>query len=244
MLIRTASMPILGVYQFSNHFMKCATGNNKRNITAEAYVKQAINFINKDVIKAVSKLYNISPNIEDYVFPVPRAVGADYPNSNGDCFTHSELTRYSNKHRCLVYQTFKNVPIHIEHKANNKKEARGFIPDAEYIQTDPKDKYVLTICAVDSKKDPALAEGLVSGDIRFFSMGCVCEAVECSICGNRFTNDRDLCQHLRPGRKMSYIGGKQAYEKCLGVSFQELSVVGDPAYNKAATQFILGKNNF
>jgi hypothetical protein len=40
---------------------------------------------------------------------------------------------------------------------------------------------------------------------------------------------------------MQYIKGELVYENCLGVEFQELSVVGDPAYQKAATQYILQK---
>jgi hypothetical protein len=45
---------------------------------------------------------------------------------------------------------------------------------------------------------------------------------------------------------MSTINGQKVFEKCLGVEFQELSVVGDPADVTAQTQCILkaaGKKN-
>lgn len=241
MFFKTASTPILGVYQTSGKFTKKASQNCDISSSDDSVINKSLNLISPDIIKTVSKLYNISSNIDDYIFPVPRAVGADEPNSNGDRFTHDELTRYSSNHKCLVYQTFRNDPLHIEHASENPKTARGFLPDAYYVSDNPKDKYVLTICAVDTKKDPDLAEGLLSGDIKYFSMGCMCEAVKCSICNKVANSDKEMCDHLKY-KKMQYIGGKLVFEDCLGVEFQELSVVGDPAYAKAATQYILNKS--
>jgi hypothetical protein len=169
---------------------------------------------------------------------VPRAVTADIPNNNGDRFQHDELTRFSPMHKCMVYETFRNDPLHIEHAADNPKTARGYLPDAYYVANNPKDKHVLTVVAMDTTKDPPLAEGLLSGEVDSFSMGCICEKVKCSKCHKIATSDRDLCDCLR-WYKMAVINGVLVYEDCLGVEYQELSVVDNPADPKATTQALL-----
>lgn len=240
MFFKISSVPVLGVYASSNNFSKCATKNADITEQEDVAVKRALNLISPDVLKAIAKVYDLSSNINDYIFPVPRAVQADNPNSNGDCFEHDELIRFSPKHRCQVYATFRRDPLHIEHASENPKAARGFIVDATYIQDNPKDRYVLTVVAADTTKDPPLTDGLLSGEIDKFSMGCICEAVQCSYtpCQKIATSDFDLCTHLI-NHKMSTINGELICEKCKGVEFGELSVVGQPAYEGATTQYIL-----
>jgi len=235
---KTASVPVLAVYQSSGKFSKCATKNADISKEQDQQIKKALNLISQDVLNAVSKVYNISASIDDYIFPIPKAVKADEPNANGDNFSHEELTRFSNKHRCQVYKTFVNSPLHIEHASEDPKAARGFLPDAHYVQSNPEDKYVLTVVAMDTTKDAPLASGLIDNTINAFSMGCICDEVQCSYCNKKATSDRDLCDCLRH-YKMARIGGQLVYENCLGVEYQELSVVGDPAYEGALTQFML-----
>lgn len=237
---KIAKAPILSVYQSSGKFTKCANKNADVSQQEDQAVQKVINLLSKDVLKAVAQVYNISDKIDDYIFPVPRAVTADVPNNNGDNFMHEELTRFSPNHRCLVFQTFRNDPLHVEHAADDPKTARGYLPDAYYVTEPPNDKHVLTVVAVDTTKDPPLAEGLLTGDIRLFSMGCICEAVRCSnpSCRKVAYSDRDLCDCLKY-YKMSKINGSLIYEDCLGVEYQELSVVGNPADPKAATQALL-----
>ena len=235
---KTAATPIVGVYQSSGKFTKRAQQADDISQKEDDAVKRALNILSKDVLSAVSKVYNISDKLDDYIFPVPRAVTASVPNNNGDNFQHEELIRFSPNHRCLVFQTFRNDPLHIEHCADNPKAARGYIPDAHYMTSNEEDKHVLTVVAMDAKKDPPLAEGLLSGEIDKFSMGCICEQVRCSACGHTANSDRDLCDCLR-WYKMSKINGKLVYEDCIGVEYQELSVVGNPADPKARTQALL-----
>jgi len=238
---KTAQTPIVSVYESSGKFSKRAAQNDEMTQQEDDAVKTALNILSKDVLKAVSKVYNLSDNINDYIFPVPRAVTADEPNNNGDNFRHDELTRFSANHRCLVFQTFRNDPLHIEHAADDPKSARGYIPDAHYVTAKDNDKHVLTVVAMDASKDPPLAEGLLSGEVDKFSMGCICDQVRCSYskCASPIANsDRDLCDHLK-WYKMSTIDGELIYEDCLGVEYQELSVVGNPADPKAITQTLL-----
>jgi hypothetical protein len=235
---KTAKTPVIAVYQSSGKFTKRASQESEITEKQEDAIKKVLNILSGDVLKAVSRVYNISDNINDYIFPVPRAVTSDVPNNNGDNFQHDELTRFSAGHRCLVYQTFRNDPLHVEHAADNPKTARGYIPDVHYVVDNPEDKFVLTVVAMDASKDPPLAEGLLNGDVDSFSMGCICEQVKCSYCNHVANSDRELCDHLR-WYKMSRMDGKLIYEDCLGVEYQELSVVGNPADPKARTQALL-----
>jgi hypothetical protein len=235
---KTASAPILGVYQSSGKFTKVASQNSDIDKEEDHAIQQMINILSKDVLQAVARVYDISSDINDFVFPVPRAVTSDCPNNNGDNFQHDELIRFSPQHKCMVFQTFRNDPLHVEHAADNPKTARGYLPDAHYVTADQQDKHVLTVVAVDTKKDPPLAEGILRGDINSFSMGCICESVRCSACNKVAYSDKDLCDHLR-WYKLSTLNGKLVYEDCLGVEYQELSVVGNPADPKAKTQALL-----
>lgn len=235
---KTAKAPILGVFQSSGKFHKCASQNTDISKSEDKAIQDTLNILSKDVLKAVARVYNISDKIDDYIFPVPRAVTADEPNNNGDNFMHDELVRFSSNHRCQVYQTFKNDPLHVEHLADNPKTARGYLPDVHYVIADENDKHVLTVVGMDVTKDPPLAEGLLSGEVDSFSMGCICDAVRCRKCGKVAHSDRDLCDCLR-WYKMATIDGQLVFEDCLGVEFQELSVVGNPADPKARTQALL-----
>jgi hypothetical protein len=234
---KTAAAPIVSVYQSSGKFTKCAQQNDVVTEQQDQAARAAINLLSKDVLGAIAKIYNISEDINDYIFPVPRAVTASVPNNNGDSFGHDELTRFSSYHRCQVYQTFRNDPLHIEHAAGDPKTARGYLPDVFYMQSSD-DRHVLCVAGVDTTKDRALAEGVADGSINKFSMGCICAAVQCSVCNKIATSDRDLCECLR-WYKMSKINGKLVYEHCRGVEFQELSVVQNPADITATTQALL-----
>jgi hypothetical protein len=235
---KTASAPIVGVYQSSGKFTKRAQQSDEISESQDKAVRQAINILSSSVLEAVSKIYNLSDKIDDYIFPVPRAVTAAVPNNNGDEFEHEELIRFSPVHKCQVYQTFRNDPLHVEHAAQDPKTARGYLPDVFYMTVDPNDRHVLTIVAVDTTKDRALAEGVLDGTVNKFSMGCICGSVQCSYCHKAAYSDKELCECLR-WYKMSKINGKLVYEKCKDVEFQELSAVNNPADPKAITQALL-----
>ena len=237
MLWRTASAPIVATYQNKGNFSVIASQNDEITKSEDERIRQAINLISSKVLSAVSKVYDLSDDPSDYIFPIPRAVTADEPNGNGDRFTHEELTRFSPVHRCQVYATFKNCPLHVEHAADNPKAARGFLPDVQYIVSNPDDQHVICVAAVDTTKDKPFSNGILNSEIDKFSMGCICEAVQCGHpdCGKIAKTDADLCECLRFHRGSEWHGA-YVYEDCLGVEFQELSAVGDPADPKAQNQ--------
>jgi hypothetical protein len=238
MFHKFASIQILSVVKPNGSFVKRASKKGQLTQEEQADVKTSINLIRPELVKSLAGLYNISPKVSDYIFVVARALTSDVPNQNGDCFTEKELTRFSSQHKCQVFETFRNCPIHVEHCASDPKTARGFIPDCSFNTKNANDKHVLCLVAVDTTKDKPLSQGLLEGKINSFSMGCTCQEVECSVCAKIAKNDRDLCEHLQY-HKMRTIQGKKVYEVCHGVEYQELSVVGVPADPTALTQQIL-----
>ena len=151
-----------------------------------------------------------------------------------------QITRFSQNHKCQVYRTFVNDPLHVEHVAFDPKAARGFLPDAHYVTADNDDMHVITVSAVDTTKDAMLAQSILTGELNSVSMGCICDAVRCSECNKVAHSDKDLCDCIK-----NYItyphprSGKIVTEACLGVEFQELSVVGCPADKTAIMQTML-----
>jgi len=233
---KTATASVVGIYR-KNSFNRIASAANEGH---GRLARTAAKVLSPTKLRAIANIYNLSDNIDDYVFPVLRAVTADIPNDNGDRFTHQELTRFSPKHRCQVYETFRFDPYHVEHAASDPKTARGFLPDVRYNTDNHKDKHILCVAAIDTKKDPVLAEGILTGKLTDCSMGCVCEAVRCSACHHVAYNDDDLCDHLR-FHMMATINGQLVFEDCLGVEFVELSQVSQGADRKAKVQTILDR---
>jgi len=234
---KTATASIVDVFSASNFHKMASSGDYRGNLA-----RNAMKMLSSGKLSAISKIYNISNNPDDYVFPVLRAVTADIPNNNGDRFTHSELTRFSPRHRCQVFETFRFDPYHVEHVASDPKAARGFLPDVYYDTSNQDDKHVLCAVALDIKKDRQLADGIISGKLTDCSMGCICEAVQCSVCHHIAYNDNDLCDCLT-WHKMSKINGQLVFEDCLGTEFVELSQVSEGADPTAKLQAFLDYKN-
>jgi len=94
MFFKTANVPIVAVYQSSGKFTKCAAKHADVSNEEEKAIQRSINLISPHILEAVSKVYDLSPDINSYVYPVYRAVTANTPNSNADHFSSSELLRF------------------------------------------------------------------------------------------------------------------------------------------------------
>lgn len=195
-------------------------------------------------LQLVADVYDISKDPSDYIFVIARAVTAELspdrpaPNENGDAFPLEELLRFDHRLARRVYKTFDLKPNHINHRADNPRTARGFVIDSTFNRQNPEDQYVECLLAIDAKKDPVYADGIRSGAIDAFSMGCVAEYTVCSVCANRATNRWQFCRHIA-NHKMKQFDGILAYERCGGVCYEELSAVDQPADPKALTQEVL-----
>ncbi len=157
---------------------------------------------------------------QNFVYFRCRAITADEPNGNYDYFPEEEIIK--------SYKTFIGVGLYKDHDADSVTKAIGKVLWAEYI---PEGKYVETICCIDKRIAPQLAEAVKHGIIDSVSMGCNVTEVECSICHNIAHNVNELCEHCHPkfGMKGRYYDGKLVYEINRGITFTELSLVTNPA---------------
>jgi hypothetical protein len=194
--------------------------------------------LDQQVFDAVSDRYKVSRNPGDFVYTVARAVSADVPNQNGDAFPEEELLSLNPMAGVMVFQTFINDPLHVEHLSDDPTAALGFILDSHYNTEDARDKFVETLVLIDRKKNPIMAKEISSGARDSFSMGCLCEIEVCSFCNKASRSDAEFCDHMRHMR-MQRIGGKLVYGRCRGVTFTELSSVANPADAKARQRFLL-----
>lgn len=200
------------------------------NKTASFFQNEGISVDIQASLDMVADEYKLSKNPDDYIFVISRALTVGVPNENNDCFPKEELLRFDTANGHRVFQSFINKPNHINHRADDPKQARGVILDAHYNNLNTDDEFIEILVAVDKTKDKRLAEGIQTKQIDSMSMGCFAEECECSICGHTASSVDELCpDHIRGGRKGKMFGGKQSYENCYKVTFQEESWVDDPA---------------
>lgn len=183
---------------------------------------------------ADKKIVEFDPS---FCYIAVRALSADRPNSNGDCFPHEELTRIDTLNKRPVYASFLGKGLYVNHKADDPRTAKGIVLDARYVQDNPEDRYVELLIAVDKQKDPIFARDVERGLINKFSMGASVQYTKCSICNKEARKREDFCDHISKYKmkpcKTASGEEKLAYELCYGVQYNEISAVSDPADEKA-----------
>jgi hypothetical protein len=195
-------------------------------------------------LKAASKIYNISPDIRDYVVvPVP-VVTSQVPNRNGQGFHAKDLLEFIPDMGMMRFQTFINKPTHIDHKNQVLAAAKGINLDAAII---PIKAYgvikVNVLSAFDRTKDPDLTRAILKGDRNAYSMGAVASYFECSFCGGvlgptvkRTCSCEADYRDLRSINRV--IGDKLLYHVAKDFVFIENSSVGSPADISAVSNII------
>ena len=251
--LKTARVDVLGV-QRGGDWSKVAAGK-----FASYYMDKSGVLDIEAALDSVADAYRISRNPEDYLLIPVRANSADRPNENMDGWRKNELLRFDPRVGNRVYSTYLLKPHFVNHNAQNYSLARGVILDSHYNDANPasdfvkesvreatgrdtdRDEFVECLIAMDTTKDPALAEAYRNGSVYRFSMGCDVESTECSVCGRVATTTFQFCDHVR-GKlaKVAYPleggGHRRAFEWCNGTVFAELSVVDDPADKLAEVQ--------
>lgn len=178
----------------------------------------------------ISKVASAEDNSEysnDFLYFIARALTANVPNANGDYFPEDELQK--------SYQSFIGKNLHLNHDADDVAKAVGKIIDAWFVKNDD-DIYVVCLCKIDKKLHPELARNIETGIIDSVSMGCSCQECECSVCGCKAHNESEMCDHLKNylGRDITVNGKTQKVSSInRGITFNELSLVGDPADSNA-----------
>lgn len=215
------------------------TASAKSHFAKVAFTGSSI----KAVLESVASKYLISAEPADYIFVAMRAVTENEPNGNGDAFSREELLSWNKLESKPVYTTFEFKPHQVNHKAAEPKMARGVVIDTYYNEDDKDDCFVELLIAVDTKKDPILARGILDGTLDSFSMGCNALHTTCNVCGNRAQSATDYCSHIRSGKlklhKTASGEEKLGFEWCHDVTFEEISSVDDPADKTALAREII-----
>jgi len=193
-------------------------------------------------LPAAAEVYNISPNISDYVLVPTTILYSDIPNRNTVAFSFRELTAFNPEAGCLAYQTWKGKPTHVEHANQDITKAKGVIGE---VAMRPVPGYqgnlwkVMTLLGFDRNRDPELCKGILSGERRTYSMGATCNDYACSICNASMARSNGRCEHIditntRNKLALREFGGKLAYRLATkNLTGIEVSSVAYPAWNMA-----------
>ena len=238
-MFKTAKIQILS---YTSNISKSAfkkTANTEKYASHFDDVTESSSIIEdiKEKLSVVAETYRISSNPNDYIYVAVRALTADIPNENWDAFAEKELLRFEPKYGCRVYQTFNLKPHHVNHRSQDPTQARGVILDSHY-NTKNAEHFPEILVAVDKTKDKRLADGIASGEITGFSMGCDAEFTTCNVCEKKANTPSEFCDHIKFYKGKDFEG-KIAFEWCEGVTFVEESSVDDPADKNALTQEII-----
>jgi hypothetical protein len=175
--------------------------------------------------------YNISPNVDDYIFYSVPLHTSDIPNRNGVAMPLAELLKWNTTHGCQSYATWKGKPMFQEHRSEDVKKACGIIADVSLrpIKGYGKDVFwkVMVLAALDTKKYPDVINRMKSGELNTYSMGAMIEGWNCSYCGA----PENGCNHIDPKKPVDFyaLNGRLVYKKVHGIVGYEFSVVADPA---------------
>ena len=251
---KTAQVQFLGV-QHQGSWSKSASHSKSSSF----YMDEDGSINVEAALDTVASPYRISRDPRNYLFIPLRANSADRPNNNLDGWELTELQRYDDIVGTPVYRTYDLKPHFVNHNAADLTLSRGVILDSHLNMQNPADDmvkqavfeatgkevdqdiFVELLVAVDTTKDPALAEAYRKGSVDSFSMGCDVVATQCSACANVATNDFQLCSCIRGKHSRIPVecedGERRlAWEKCMGTIFQEISAVDDPADETAIVQ--------
>lgn len=177
-------------------------------------------------LESAAAFHELSSNPDDYVFSIQRAVVADIPNRNGDCFSRQELHRFNHSNASPVWGTFNRKPVYFEHN-QVPKDARGLIFKS-FVEVEGPYHFVTTLTGVDRRKDASLAQAVKTNTRPYWSMGCIAEYVTCSVCRKKATTSKEFCSHIQ-NQLGQPVGDTLCYEILGDVGFIELSSVADPA---------------
>jgi hypothetical protein len=203
---------------------------------------QTVNFASW--LPACAKVYEISPNVEDYIFVPIITMPSDLPNRNGVGFPLDQLTAFSIDEGRLGFETFKGKRVHLEHKNDVPKEALGVIVDVALRKMqgygEGKVWKLLELLAIDRSKDPTYAKMILDGEMNSYSMGAWVESYICSYCREPMT-ENSHCQHLHPKKPKDFyeLDGQLVYRLIQGMKGFETSIVATPAYLTAISDNLM-----
>lgn len=192
---------------------------------------------------AAEKL-NISPNIKDYVIVPTIIMPSDLPNRNAVAFGLDQLTGWAVDAGMPAYKTWTGKPTFVEHKNDDPSQAKGIIFDSTMSpipNTDGGLWKVMCLLGFDRTRDPALANDIMTGRKRCYSMGANAKDFACSICGALASQNG--CEHVSPPGSAPKLktdhNGYLAFSYVIDPCGFETSSVSTPAYLSASDCSVL-----
>jgi hypothetical protein len=168
-------------------------------------------------------------------------------NGNADYFPKKEIES--------AYQTFIGKGIYLDHNASSVMYSVGKIIDAfPTVDPDNGEWSISCLAKIDQKLHPEIARKVSTGELNTVSMGCSCGESKCSVCGTILRTDDDpKCEHLSPGKLMHDFTAEidlpeygihkgesvKSFAINSEINFNELSLVGVPAWPRAFVTTIL-----
>lgn len=175
-----------------------------------------------------AETYQISANIEDYIFSAVPIISCQIPNRNLQAFDFSEVSAWDVNQGRPVYRTFIGKPTYTNHKNNTIPHlAKGVHFDATLDYVPRYGLYKINVLlGFDKKKDTGLCEAIVANKgVTGYSMGAMVETFLDSVTGKFIgLNDADY----KKGKGMiDRQSQRLRYLSCAGVTFFETSCLGD-----------------
>ena len=161
-------------------------------------------------------------------------------NNNHDAFPRDVLLK--------SYRTFVGAQNYLEH-VQIEEQSKGRIIDA--VARDIGDSIYVDILVATDRKHAPLVQQIENGTLTTLSMGCICDATQCTKCGNVGVDETQLCDCVKyekgnyfideqgNRRRVAEICGHTSMNETGGVRFIEASWVAVPAFPGAVMRNIL-----
>jgi hypothetical protein len=176
-----------------------------------------------------AQVYNISPDIRDYIVSGVPVVTSDVPNRNLQGMPSEEILGYRPDLGRVTYRTFVGKPTYQDHNNQDYQQAKGINLDAVIVGVPGYDLLkIVVLSAFDRNKDPDLTRSIIKKDRRFYSMGAWVHEFRCSICSENVSRRPCYC-FSQYGKGGVTPDGKLVYQMCYGIDYFENSSVADPA---------------
>lgn len=249
------SLPPLELHKGKDAVVEYASQHNISRASSEQLYSTIVNA--PKWLPYSSSIYHTSANVKDY-FTVPTIImPTDLPNRNGTAFPLTELAKFDPEIGNHAYMGWIGKPVYIEHDNLDYTKAIGAVVDVAMRKIDNANGglyKVIALMAIDRTKNPKIANDILSGRRRNYSMGAMVKAYQCSICGakgfirsglrNKFEALACGTQHAafdRQGKFRTVPLTANSQERTLGflnaigVKPFEISTVGYPAFASAYT---------
>jgi len=219
------SSNIFELHKKSTEKIKASSNGTPKTVVDIGDTSFPRRYIDYSYLASAAKIYDISPNIHDYVcIPVP-IVTAEIPNRNSQAFEFKDLISFDPTVGRMLYQTFIGKPTHIDHKNSILNKAKGINLDAALV---PMKKYklvkIFVLAAFDRSKDIELVGNILDKKRNCYSMGALAQAFQPLVGDTLISTEKGL-QELRNVNSGTLVETTEGLQKCEGKVYQGIKPV-------------------